>query len=59
VTRRVCQGVGGVSEVGVVRKGRKRGSVEGKEREGERGGGREGIGTEGEGRPQVVAPCLL
>jgi len=27
--------------------------------EGERGGGREGIGKEGEGRPQVVAPCLL
>ena len=60
VTGRVCQGVGGVSEVGVVSKGRKSESVKGKERrrrEGEEE--REGIGKEGEDRPQVVAPSLL
>ena len=49
VTGRVCQGFGGVSEVGVVRKRRKRESVGGKERR-RREGGRKRGNREGRGR---------
>jgi len=49
VTGRVCQGFGGVSEVGVVRKRRKRESVGGKERGRREGGGKRGD-REGRGR---------
>ena len=49
VTGRVCQEVGGVSEVEVVGKGRKRESVQGRERR-RREGGRKGGNREGRGR---------
>ena len=53
MTRRVCQEVGGVSEVGVVGKGRKEESVEGRERRrrvgGRKGGNREGRGKQASG----------
>jgi len=49
VTGRVCQGVGEFSEVGVVRRGRKRESAQGKERRGREGGRKRG-NREGKGR---------
>ena len=57
VTGRVCQGVGGVSEVGVVRKGRNRESVEGRERR-RREGGRKRGNREGRGRQASGVPCF-
>jgi len=56
VTGRVCQGVGGVSEVGGVGKGRNRESVEGKERR-RREGGRKRGNKEGSGRHASGGSC--
>jgi len=63
VTRRVCQEVGGVSEVGVVEKGRKRESVQGGERRrtegGRKGGNREGRGRQVSGGGSMSALTSL
>ena len=62
MTGRVCQGVGEFSEVGVVRRGRKRESFEGEERRGREGGmvtgNREGRGRQASGSMSALTSLI-